>query len=97
MLLEVQESTGVTPSALLSKPTLASRWTYVYGIFRSLSRSRQYTAGGPAGIPFSEFYAYTLLFDITALHGRQLWEDLLTIDGIWLDLKAKQNEAKRGK
>lgn len=91
----MQEETGITPKALLDRPTLIKRWHYAKTIFDDLSGSRNYTAGGPANIPYPVYsmYANDRCFSTEELI--DVWEDLAIIDSIWLSKVAEKQAAQR--
>lgn len=53
-LLEIAETTGMTPPGLLSKPDLPSRCVPIWNIFTLLHDSRTEGMSGPDPIPISE-------------------------------------------
>ena len=95
-LLEVQKDTGATPSALLNRPSLVERWQFADEVFSELSGSRQYTMGGPANIPFSEFYLYAIAHNFTGQELVEVWDDLRQIDNAWLAAVRAKQEAEKG-
>jgi len=74
---------------LASKPELIERWNIPYRIWNELSGSRRYTAAGPAGIPFSEFFAWALMNGYTREEMRNMWEDVHLLDRTYLNVVPK--------
>lgn len=90
MLQEIWRETGQIPKALDSRPVLSERWAEPYKVWAELSGSRNYTAGGPAGIPFSEFFLWALAYGYTREEMTCMWEDMKCIDTTWLAETAKR-------
>lgn len=91
----MQEESGITPKALQDRPTLIKRWHFSKEVFDDLGGSRRYTAGGAANIPFSEFYLYAQMHGFDSWDMVDIWEDLKTIDNIWLPKVAEKMAAKQ--
>lgn len=60
MLLEVKESTGITPKALLNRPLPRADCTKYREIFQLLSGQREFSDVGAQAIPVSEIVSYCL-------------------------------------
>ena len=86
---------GTKPAALVSKPTMDDRWRIPYAIWREVEGSRNYTAGGPAELPFSEFYLWAHAHNYSHSELTSMWEDVHAIDLCWLKEYDKKQEAKR--
>lgn len=95
MLTEMWEETGTKPPALESRPQLKQRWVIPHEVWRELSGSRNYTPGGLAEIPFSEFFLWAWAHDYTKSEMQSMWEDVHIIDVAWLEEQAKVQEAER--
>lgn len=90
------EETGIVPKALLNRPKLDSRWTFSKEVFDELSGSRRYTPNGPANIPISEYDRYAAGYGLKGQMWIDTWEDISTIDSIWLSELSKREAAKKG-
>jgi hypothetical protein len=83
------------PPALKNRPELVKRWKYAKEVFSDLSGSRRYTANGPANIPISEYSHYATGYGIKGEYWQTLWEDVQTIDSVWLsEVRKIQQPAK---
>jgi hypothetical protein len=91
----MQEESGITPKALLDRPELNQRWHFAKDTFDALGGSRRYTAGGPANIPFSEFYLYAKAYAFEDSDTTEVWEDLKLLDTIWLSKVAEKQAASQ--
>lgn len=89
------EETGVKPPALENQPVLSQRWVIPHGVWKELSGSRNYTPGGLAEIPFSEFFLWAWAHDYTKAEIQSMWEDVHAIDVAWLEEHTKKQEADR--
>lgn len=94
MLNEIWEATRQIPQALDRRPILADRWTEPYKVWAELSGSRNYTAGGAAGIPFSEFFLWAVAFRYSREELEYMWEDVHHIDVVWLSETTKRAKAE---
>ena len=95
-LLDIQKETGTTPSALVNRPVLAERWQFADEVFSELSGSRRFTMGGPANIPFSEFYLYAVAHSFSRQETVEVWDDLRQMDNAWLSAVREKMEAEKG-
>lgn len=91
-LLEIQRSTGTTPIALRDRPILSERWAFTDEVFTELTGSRNYTAGGPANIPFNQFYLWAKAHRFTLTELTEVWKDLREFDNAWLEALNKKRE-----
>lgn len=91
----MEEETGITPKALQDRPELHRRWHYVKEVFDDLSGSRNYTMGGAANIPFSEFYLYAQAYGFSSGDLIDVWQDLRIVDSIWLSKSAEKQASKQ--
>jgi hypothetical protein len=91
----MQEETGITPKALLDRPSLDQRWFFAKSVFDDLSGSRNYTAGGPANIPYTVYSMYAHDRGFSQLDLIDVWEDLSLIDSIWLTKVVEKQAAQR--
>lgn len=91
----MQEESGITPKALETRPILAERWVYPKSVFDELTGSRRYTMNGPANIPISEYDVYARGYGFSRLEWASIWEDVSTIDSIWLSEIAKKQAASK--
>lgn len=91
-LLEIKESTGVTPKSLLDRPTLSARQSYFTDVFEDLTDSRTYSATGtPLPIPLSEILTYFEMFYIDGISEReQLLKMMRTLDRTFIRVVCKQ-------
>lgn len=89
------EETGIKPQALVDKPALIERWNIPYQVWLELSNSRNYTAGGPAGIPFSEFYMWSKVHNYTNSEAACMWEDISQVDKTWLTETSSRAKEER--
>lgn len=55
----MQRKSGFTPLALMNRPLLEPPLQLAWDVYHTLSRSRQWSEGGPQPIACSEFYAHT--------------------------------------
>lgn len=92
MLTEIWEETGQKPAALANRPTLASKWDFPHRVWSELSGSRNYTPGGVAEIPFSEFYMWATAHEYTKSEMQSMWEDLHVFDSIWVSENRKRSQ-----
>lgn len=90
MLQDIWRETSLIPKALDSRPVLNERWIEPYKVWAELSGSRNYTAGGPAGIPFSEFCLWALAYGYTREELTCMWEDVRVMDMTWLAETSKR-------
>jgi hypothetical protein len=95
MLHEIWEETGNKPDSLSNRPTLKELWITPYNVWRELSGSRNYTAGGLAEIPFSEFFLWALAHRYSLDEMASMWEDVHVIDVEWLSLKFEKDKLER--
>ena len=95
MLMDMWEETGIKPSTLVNRPVLANRWEIPHVVWLELSGSRNYTAAGAAEIPFSEFYFWANAHSYTKAELVSMWEDVHTVDKVWLSESNRYAEAKR--
>ena len=86
---------GTKPAALVNKPQLDQRWHIPYAIWQKVEGGRNYTAGGPAELPFSEFYLWAQAYNYTNSELTCMWEDVHVIDTCWLREYGKKQEAKQ--
>ena len=91
-LLEVYKATGTMPPALKNRPELSKRWTFTDGVFDQLHGSRNYTARGPANIPFNQFYLWARANNFSRSEIAEVWDDLRQFDNAWLGAHNKQRE-----
>lgn len=91
----MHEETGIEPKALKERPVLNQRWVFAKGVFDDLSGSRQYTAGGPANIPISEYDVYARGYGFSRTEWTDTWEDLALIDTLWLIEVGKKQKAEQ--
>lgn len=91
----MQEETGITPKALLDRPSLIQRWHYAKSVFDDLAGSRNYTTGGPANIPYNVYSMYARDRHFTLEDLVDVWEDLSLIDSIWLARVTEKQAAQR--
>lgn len=89
MLHEMWQESGKKPDALANRPTLHKRWNIPYSIWVEISGSRNYHAAGAAEIPFSEFFLWAIAHDYTKAELVCMWEDVHTVDRVWLSEAAK--------
>ncbi len=93
-LTEVWEETGDQPKTLAERPILHKVWHWPYAVFAAVSDSRNYTAGGPAAIPFSEIYLYAMSLGYAPHEVEELYREVHAIDHIWLAEVREAQEAK---
>jgi hypothetical protein len=91
----MQEETGITPKALVDRPALDQRWHYAKSVFDDLAGSRNYTAGGPANIPYTVYSMYANDRGFSQSDLIDVWEDLSLIDSIWLAQVIEKQNAQR--
>lgn len=98
MLEEIREESGITPQALLNRPTLDQIWVYPLKVWRELSADRSYISGGmgavPSTIPFSVIMLYCSTAGMTRAEAWDIWQELSTIDSIWLSINSKKRKAQ---
>lgn len=94
----MRDETGITPKALLNRPVLDQIWTYPLKIWRELSADRSYISGGmgaiPGTIPFSVIMLYCSVAGMTRSEAWEVWQELSTIDSIWLSINSKKRKAQ---
>lgn len=95
MLSEMWEETGEKPPALSNRPELDKHWRIPYQVWLELSGSRNYTMGGAAEIPFSEFFLWAHAHGYSKLEMQSMWEDVHTVDRVWLHETQKKAEAEK--
>ena len=95
MLNEVWEATGEKPVALANRPELTDRWHGPHIVWAELSGSRNYTAGGVAEIPFSEFFLWAVAHEYTKAQIQSMWEDLHLFDHTWVRENQKRAQKDR--
>lgn len=95
MLQEIWEETGNQPKSLANRPTLDPIWLQPYKVYVELSGSRNYSFGGAAEIPFSEFFLYATAHDYTHAEMRCMWEGLHSVDTTFLREQQKRDEERK--
>lgn len=91
------EATGVIPNALQKRPELLQCWHYAKEVFDALSGSRGYTMEGPCNIPITAFAVYAELYEIPRDDARGLWQEVKTIDDVWVVAVHAKAEKTRDK
>lgn len=66
------------------------RWKYPKEVFDALDSSRRAGFNGPTGIPISEFDVYAKGYGFSRREWQEVWEDVQTIDNVWLSEIAKK-------
>jgi hypothetical protein len=85
---------GVTPKALLSRPSLDERLRYYYSAYNRVSRSRDVSMAGALPLKVSEIAAYCELFKIHSLNERErLFDCITTLDDVYLEHVANKQKA----
>lgn len=94
-LHKVEEETGETPMALLTRPTVENRLAYYLKAFDRCSASRQHgSEGQPLPISMNDVLAYCQFFAVDDLDMRErLLDHLQALDEVYLDLAAKRRAA----
>lgn len=94
-LTAIQEDTGVTPPALLSRPSLTDGEGYYLRIFNELSASRNIAEmAGP--IPISECLCYCIFWGIDTLGEREtLFKYVTIMDRVYLKYQVEQREKRQ--
>lgn len=86
---------GVTPKALLSRPSLDERLGYYYSVYNRISRSRDVSMAGALPLKVSEISAYCELFKIHSLIERErLFDCVTTLDDAYLEYAAKRQSSQ---
>lgn len=95
MLQDIWQETGEKPAALANRPELKERWVLTQRVWSELSGSRNYTAGGLAEIPFSEFYLWAVAHEYTKAQMQSTWEDVHLFDKAWVGEHQKKASEER--
>lgn len=92
MLLEIQESIGVTPSGLKNRPDVQEQDLPYLDSFRLLTRSREYGQSGPQPIRLTEIKAYLDMVGEDRVEERmKLLRIVQEMDHTYLEFAAKQS------
>lgn len=87
---------GVTPQALLTRPSLDLRQVFYYNVYQEVTRSRNAGAGGALPIPVTEILAYCELFYIAQLEERtRLFRYINRLDDAYLDHVAEKSKSQK--
>ncbi len=90
-LLQLQRENGVTPAALLNRPTLPQELVQTYNAFIILNRARGKNMAGEQPIRLSEIYAYLGIVGETCPERRGATMRLICeMDGAYLEHQAKK-------
>lgn len=95
MLLQMQETQGITPPALERRPELDGHQTWVVSEFRKLSRDRGYTEGGPLPLSTGVIRTYFDAFQMHDFDFDDFHEQMTTVDDIWLAEVTARREKER--
>ena len=87
-----EELTGELPAEAAAAPQLKSWNNWVWQAFTDLTGSRQWTMGGPAGIPFSEVKAWLEWQGIAGEEAEDLVHLLRELDNEYLKLSNKAKD-----
>lgn len=91
MLLDMQESTGITPQALKNKPAIDSRLAFIHEAFLEMHSERGYLDGGhPRRLSFGVALKYAQLYELTMAEARWLWGYIKIIDRGWCDAHSEK-------
>lgn len=97
-LKEIEESTGITPPALLRKPKLRDDCQGYYSTFQVLSDQRSYNQAGAQPLRITEIASYLTFLGISGVDRKQKFMCfLLEMDKAFMALYFKKQEAKHGK
>ena len=98
MLLQMQETQGITPPALERRPNLDRRLSWVVSEFRKLSRDRGYTDGGPLPLTTGVIRTYYDAFQMHDFDFDDFHEKMVAIDDIWVaEVTAKREKEHTAK
>ena len=95
MLLEMQETQGITPPALERRPKLTAWQSWLISEFSCLSRDRRYTDSGPCFLHTGAIKQYYDAFELHYFDFDDFYSWMTLIDGIWLDEVAKKREREQ--
>jgi hypothetical protein len=94
----MEKVSGITPKTLLDRPRLEPHLGLYRKIYERLSRSRQWSEGGPQAIALSEIFSYC---DGLGLHGEEFREKLVDLiqemDAVFMDHYAKEAQRELAK
>jgi len=89
--MEVQESTGVTPQSLRSRPEMLTGSGRYLEAFWTLSRGRGQGLSGPLPIAVSEVLAYlTMIEEYSVSERLRILRLIQSLDGAYLDYAASK-------
>lgn len=96
MLLNVAKMSGVTPPALLNRPTLPEHLQYYWTVFQDLNGSRSYSdMGTPQSLKLVDFLAYCALWALSRLEAQRVWKYVQVLDDVWLRKFAERQKAAK--
>jgi len=86
--LEKLHARGHDIKCLRNKPEISTIEAPIYSVWGILSKSRQFTFGGPAPIPVSEIVACLDLLGLTSPDIRLFWAQVISsIDEAWREME----------
>jgi len=95
-LMQVQETTGSPPTALLNRPKLTLWIAPYYEAYSTLNGSRQIGMNGAGPIPLSEIDAYTRLYGITDQDEKEKYVTMINaLDSAYLKFYAAKQKTER--
>ena len=93
----LQESLGITPKALLTRPELHELGGEIYTAFNTLSSSRGYGMSGPLALTIESMFAYCQMFYIDQVDERASFVNFMQrLDAAYLAAKAEQADNPSG-
>lgn len=91
----MEEATGITPQALLSRPLLDDRLMFFYAEFLTVARSRMYSeGGGPYPLQCRAFLDHCEIYEIERESRGWLWSGIKLLDDAWLALSSAKMKAE---
>lgn len=96
MLVDMQESTGFVPPALLNRPLPRSDCTEYRQAFQRIGRGRQFNEGGAQPLTVNEIASYCWIRGITG-DDKEVYLQLMgAMDDVFLDhVRKKQEQATK--
>ena len=95
MLQEMADGeSGITPQALLNRPTLSARLMFHYTTYLEIGSSRRVTASGPEPLLWGPFLDYCQLYQIPHNDRLWMWEGVKLFDDQAMTLSRDKMKAE---
>jgi len=93
--LDIQESTGFTPPALLDRPVLEGQLAVGYAVFCDVARGRKYSQGYPLRLGPREILDYLALSNAHPSEFHAIQDLVIRIDDAWMSSQVEAREAEK--